>query len=89
MNDRSKKHKINVSYIFNLKSHVIAKHGNCSEKIRWKNNILSQTICLQGVVCKVLNRKALSGETFCFLENVCYQHSNVVLRVTYCFFTSC
>ena len=35
-------------------------------------------ICLQGVVCKVSN----TGETFCFLENV-------VLKVTYCFLTSC
>ena len=25
-------------------------------------------ICLLGVICKVSNRKTLSGETFCFLE---------------------
>ena len=43
-------------------------------------------ICLQGVVCKVSNRKTLSCETFCFLENICHQYLNVVLRATYCFF---
>ena len=55
--------KINGSYIFILKSHVIAKHGNCSKEIagRWKNNSL-------GVVCELSNRKTLSGETLCFLE---------------------
>ena len=26
-------------------------------------------ICLLGVLCKVLNRKTLSGETFCFWSN--------------------
>ena len=33
---------INISYIFDVKSHVIAKCGNCSEEIagRLKNNIL-------------------------------------------------
>ena len=28
-------------------------------------------ICLLGFICKVFNRKTLSGETFCFFENVC------------------
>ena len=30
-----------------------------------KNNSVVKEICLLGVVCKVLNRKTLSGETFC------------------------
>ena len=38
-------------------------------------------ICLLGVVCKVLNWKTLSGA---ILINF-----NVLLQVTYCFFTSC
>ena len=25
-------------------------------------------ICLLGIICKVLSRKTLTGETFCFLE---------------------
>ena len=41
------------------------------------------------VIYKVLNRKTLSGETFSLLKNVCYQCLNFVLRVTYCFITSC
>ena len=44
--------------------------------------------CLLDVVCKVSNRMMLSGETFSFLKNVCYQYVNFVLRVTYCFFMS-
>ena len=43
--DGSGKCKINVSYNFDLRSHVIAKQGNGSEKIacRWQNNSLCQT----------------------------------------------
>ena len=60
---------INIHYIFDVKSHVIAKRGNCSEEIagRWKNNSVCQ-ICLQGVVRKVSKRKKLTGETFFLLE---------------------
>ena len=43
-------------------------------------------ICLLGVVCKVSNRKTLSGETFCFPEKRLLSILNLVLRVTYCFF---
>lgn len=42
----------NVSYNFDLRTHVIEKRGNG----------------LLGVTCKVSNRKALSGERFCFFE---------------------
>ena len=42
----------NVSYNFDLTTHVIEKRGNG----------------LLGVICKVSNRKALSGERFCFFE---------------------
>ena len=41
-------------------------------------------ICLMGVVCKVSNRKTLSGETFCVPE-ILLSILNFVLRVTYCF----
>ena len=44
---------VNVSYNFDLRSHVIEKRGNG----------------LLGVICKVSNRKTLSGERFCFFEN--------------------
>ena len=43
---------VNVSYNFDLRSHVIEKRSNG----------------LLGVICKVSNRKALSGERFCFFE---------------------
>ena len=47
---------VNVSYNFDLRSHVIEKRGNC----------------LLGVICKVSNRKTLSGKRFCLLKNVRY-----------------
>ena len=43
---------VKVSYIFDLRTHVSVKRGNG----------------LLGVICKVSNRKALSGERFCFFE---------------------
>ena len=44
-------------------------------------------ICLLlDVVCKVSNRKTLSGETFCFPEKGLLSILNLVLRVTYLFF---
>ena len=64
---------------------IVAKKLPVDEKI----TACVKQIFLQGVVCKVSNRKTSFGEIFCFLENVCYQHLNVVLQVTYCFFTSC
>ena len=57
---------LNGSYIFDLRSHVIAKRGNKSEEI-WvhdKITAYAKEIVLLGVVCKVSNRKTLSGETF-------------------------
>ena len=41
-------------------------------------------ICLMGVVCKVSNRRTLSGETFC-LPEILLSILNFVLQVTYCF----
>ena len=41
-------------------------------------------ICLMGVVCKVSNRRTLSGETFC-LPEILLSILNFVLGVTYCF----
>ena len=43
---------VNVSYNFDLRTHVIEKRGNG----------------LLGVICKVSKGKALSGERFCFFE---------------------
>ena len=31
-----------------------------------ENNSVVKEICLLGVICKGLNRKILSGETFCY-----------------------
>lgn len=44
--------KVNVSYNFDLRSHVIEKRGNG----------------LLGGICEVSNRKTLSGERFCLFE---------------------
>ena len=49
---------VDISYIF----YVIAKSGNGSKEIDKTKK------CILGVMCKVLNRKTLSGEAFCFLE---------------------
>ena len=46
-------------------------------------------ICLLAVICKVSNRKTLSGEIFCFLGKVCCEYLNCVLRITSCFFMGC
>ena len=43
----------------------------------------AKEIVLLGVVCKVSNRKTLSGETFCFPEKRLLSILNFVLRVTY------
>ena len=41
---------------------------------------------LQGVVCKVLNRKKNSlVKHSAFLKKICSQHLNFVLQVSYCF----
>ena len=62
---------VNVSCIFVLMLHLIAKHGNGSEEIsgRWQIQAQANKLYLLhvGVVCNVLNTKTLSGETFCFL----------------------
>ena len=49
---------VDISYIF----YVVAKGGNGSKEIDKKKK------CILGVMCKVLNRKTLSGEAFCFLD---------------------
>ena len=46
----------------------------------------AKELVLLGVVCKVSNRKTLSGETFCFPEKGLLSILNLVLRVTYLFF---
>ena len=73
------------SYIFHLSSHVIVKHGNITEEITGND----KKICPMGVVCKVLNRKILSAETFCFPDKRLLSIFNFSHQVTYCFFTCC
>ena len=43
-------------------------------------------ICLLAVICKVSNRKTLSGEIFCFFEKRLMLTFKFVLRETYCLF---
>ena len=83
---------VNGSYIFRLPSHDIAKRGNRSEEIAGTDDKITACVketCLLDVVCKVSNRKTLSGETFCLPEKGLLSMLNLVLRVTYWFFTSC
>ena len=58
-----------------------------TKKLLVDDNITAfvKEICLLGVVCKVSNRKTLSGETFCFPEKRLLSLLNFVLRVTYFF----
>ena len=46
---------VNDSYIFDLRSHVIAKRGSSSEEIAGDDKITAcgKEICLLDVVCKV------------------------------------
>ena len=43
-------------------------------------------ICLLAVICKVSNRKTLSGEIFCLFEKRLLLTFKFVLRETYCLF---
>ena len=73
---------VNISYIFDLRSHVIAKRRNVSEEIAGRNKYVFWAY--------VKFRLSIqSNEKFCCLENVCYQYLNFVLRVLFCFLTSC
>ena len=47
---------------FDLSSHVIVKRSNITKEITGND----KKMCLMGVVCKVLNRKTFSAETFFF-----------------------
>ena len=57
--------------------------------VHGKITTCAKELVLLSVVCKVSNRKTLSGETFCFPEKRLPSILNFVLRVTYCFFTGC
>ena len=61
---------VNVSCIFDLRSHVIAKLSTAMvvKKLLVDDKYKLKQICLLGVVCNISNRKTLSGKTFCFLE---------------------
>ena len=54
-----------------------------------KKQRVKQNKYVSWVLCKVSNRKTLSGEYFAFLENVCYEYLNCVLRITSCFSMGC
>ena len=61
---------INDSCIFDLQwpGMLLQSAAVVAKKLLWvedKITALSKK-CLLGVVCKVLNRKILSGETFCY-----------------------
>ena len=56
---------------------VIAKCGNGREELLLDDKITA--FVRHGVICKVSNRKTLSGETVCFLENVCNRASSNLL----------
>ena len=61
---------INVSYIIDLKEHVIAKRGNCSEEIagRWKIKAWVKQISLQDVICKLKFRV----EKHCLVKHLAF-----------------
>ena len=73
---------VNISYIFDLRSRVIAKRRNVSEEIAGRNMYVFWAY----VKFRLLIQP---NEKFYFLENVCYQYLNFVLRVLFCFLTSC
>ena len=61
---------VNICYNFDLKSHVIPKRVTVTKKSLAGDKITAcvKQICLLGVICKVSNRKTLSGKTLCFLK---------------------
>ena len=67
---------VNISYIFDLRSHVIAKRRNVSEEIADRNKYVFWAY----VKFRLLIQ---SNEKFYFLENVCYQYLNLYFE--YCF----
>ena len=61
---------------------VIAKRRNVSEEIAGRNKYVFWAYVK-------FRLSVQSNEKFCCLENVCYQYLNFVLRVLFCFLTSC
>ena len=57
---------VKIIYVFDWRSHVIAKCGNVNDKIfvRWQNNCFCQTN--MSPICKVWDRKTLTNEKFCY-----------------------
>jgi len=64
---------------------IVAKKLPVDEKI----TACVKQMCLQGVVCKVSNRKKLSGETFCLLEKRFLSTFERCASSNLLFFTSC
>ena len=60
---------------------LIAKRDNGSGEIAGKITALTawiKQICLPRVLCKVLNRKTLFAETFCFWSNLLFFHELLI-----------
>ena len=60
---------MNDSCIFDLQPGMLLQSPAIIAKklpVDDKNNSVVKEICLLGVICKGLNRKILSGETFCY-----------------------
>ena len=66
---------INVGVIFDLRSHVIAKHSNVGEETasRWQHTACDKPMCLLRV--ERSDSKTLSCDEFCFLGNICHQYN--------------
>ena len=63
--------KVNVSYLFDLRSHVIVKRGKLVS-----NKYVSRVLYVK---CR------LPGETFCFLKKVCCHYYQFKFYVTHSF----
>ena len=71
-NDRGEKLKLELHF-FTWGREVIANEAMVAKKLLVddKTTACVKQICLLSFICKVSNRKTLSGETFAFLKNVC------------------
>ena len=89
MNDREI--NVNVSYIFYLGSQVNENAAMVAKKLLADDKITAcfKQIYILGVICKVSNRKTLSGETFFFLEKNLLSIFKICASSDLLFFTSC
>ena len=85
------KKSINISYNFDLRSHVISKWGNDNKEIagRWHSMTAYVQKIMSPVCYKFRIQRHCLVKHFAFLKNFCYQNLNFALWVTYRFFASC